>query len=108
MYHAGVPWPAHVFLFDDFSWTSTLVPGGAIGVVLKSKLPNNAAYADNDWFRRAERSKFNVILHCGRSRSHSREGNCGSHVYKPAIRWFLYVRIARSAAFRRWMCGGTN
>ena len=37
MYHAAVPWLAHVFLFNDFSWTNTFMPGGAIGVVLKSK-----------------------------------------------------------------------
>jgi len=31
-YHPSMACGAHVFWFSGFSWTSTLIPGGAIGV----------------------------------------------------------------------------
>ena len=86
MYHPSVPCPAHVFLLLDFSCTTTLVPGGAIGVALKLKLPSNAANADSEGFRQDERNKLMVILHCGISLSHSLDGNLGLQVYKPATK----------------------
>ena len=86
MYQPSVPCPAQVFLLVDFSWTTTCVPGGAIGVALKSKFPSSAAYADSDGFRRADRSRLIVILHFGSNLSHSLEGNLGSQVYKPAMK----------------------
>ena len=85
MYHASVTFPAHDNLLFAFSCTTTLVPGGAIGVALKLKLPNNSAYAEIDRLRLADLNKLMVIFHCGRSRSHSLEGNFGSQVYNPAI-----------------------
>ena len=69
-----------------FSCTTTLVPGGAIGIALKLKLPNNAAYSEIYGFRLVDLNTLMVILHCGRSRSRSLEGNFGSQVYNPAIR----------------------
>ena len=86
MYHASVPCPAHDNLLFSFSCTTALVPGGAIGVALKLKLPNNAAYAERVGLRLADLNKLMVILHCGRSRSHSLQGDFGSQVYNPAIR----------------------
>ena len=62
MYHPSVPCPANDLLLSVFSWTTTFVPGGAIGVVLKSKLPSSAAYADNDRLRRAGHNKLIIIL----------------------------------------------
>ena len=91
-----------------FSCTTTLVLGGAIGVALKLKFPNNSAYAERDGLRLYDLNKLMAILHCGRSRSHSLEGNFGSQVYNPAIIWFLYVRMARSVALRWCICGGTS
>ena len=100
MYHASVPCPTHDNLLFGFSCTTTLVPGGTIGVALKLKFPNNTAYAERDRLRLADLNKLIVILHCGRSRSHSLEGNFGSQVYNHAIRFFLYVQLARSATLR--------
>ena len=54
MYHASVPCPAHDNLLFGFSCTTTLVPGGDIGVALKLKLPNNYAYAERDRLRLAD------------------------------------------------------
>ena len=79
-----------------------------MGVELESKLSNNAAYTDNVGFRFTERTKSMVILHCGSSLSHSQDGNFGLQVYKPAIRWFLYLRMARLAAFLLCIYGGTS
>ena len=74
------------FSVVQFLCTTVLVPGGANGVVLKLKLPKNAAYADNEGFRLDDRNKFTVRLRWGRSRSHLLEGNFGSHVYNPVIK----------------------
>ena len=86
MYHASVPCPVHDNLLFAFSCITTLVPGGAIGIALKLKLTNNAAYAERYRLHLADLNKLMVILHCGRSRYHSLEGNFGSQVYNPAIR----------------------
>ena len=67
MYHVSVPWSMHDFLLSSFSCITTLGPGGAIGVLLKSKLPSNAAYADKDGLRRDDRKKMIVMLHWDRS-----------------------------------------
>ena len=86
MYHASVPCPAHDNLLFSFSCTTILVPGGAIDVSLKLKLPNNSAYAERDILRLSDLNKLVVILLCGRSQSHSLEVNFGFQVYNPAIR----------------------
>ena len=108
MYHASVLCLAHDNMLFGFSCTTTLVPGGAIGVALKSKFPNNAAYAERDGFRLDDLNKLMGIIHCGRSQSHSLGGDFGSQVYNPAIIWFLYACMARSAALRRLICGGIS
>ena len=64
----------------------TFVPGGAMGVRLKSKLPNKYAYAESFGLTRLFRSKFNVITAWGRRRSHSAMGNLGSMEARPAIK----------------------
>ena len=63
-----------------------LVPGGANGVALKSKLPNVAAYADKDGLRRDDRSKLRVMVACGINLSHSFAGKFVSHRHKPVIK----------------------
>ena len=62
-----------------------LVPGGAMGVLLKSKFPNSDAYADSDGLHLDDLNTFNVMLHWGRSRYYSLDGSCGSQVYNPAM-----------------------
>ena len=59
-------------------WTKTLVPGGARGVALKSKLPFIAAWAERLGFVREERSRLRVRTALGMIRSHSWEGKLGS------------------------------
>ena len=63
-----------------------VVPGGANGVALKSKLPNLAAYADKDGLRRDDRSKLRVIVAWGINLSHSLAGKFDSHRHKPVIK----------------------
>ena len=45
-----------------------------MGVALKSKLPNNTSYADNDWLLCADHNNLMVILNSGRSLFHSLTG----------------------------------
>jgi hypothetical protein len=54
------------------------------------------------------RRRFRVIVAWGTSLSHRCIGKLGSVVARPAMKWFLNVRMARSAAFARWTPGGTN
>ena len=84
------------------------MPGGARGVAWKLNTPKTASCADREGLRLEARREFNVREHCGRSLSHSCIGKLGSTVQSPAIRWFLYVLIARSAALRLWIWGGTR
>lgn len=43
-----------------------------------------------------------------KSSDHRFIGNCGLTEHSPAMKWFLNVRMARSAALRLCTCGGTN
>ena len=88
-------------------WTKTLVPGGARGVALKSKLPLMAAWAEMLGFVWEEQRRLIVMTDWGTRRYHSWEGKLGLQEASLAHRWFLKVGIARSAALRRWMYGGT-
>ena len=85
-----------------------MVPGGANGDLLKSKLPNKYAQADKFGLTLELRSKFRVNSAWVTNLSHSRNGKSGSQVAKPAKKRFLKVRIARSAALRLCWCGGTS
>ena len=84
------------------------MPGGGNGVALKLKLPKIAAYAERDGLRRDERRRLSVSMYCGRSLSQNEAGKRESQLHKPAMRWVLNVLTARSVAFRRCKCGGTN
>ena len=57
---------------------------------------------------RDARRRFSVRLAWGTSLSHRWSGKSLSHVANPAMKWFLNVLIARSAALLRWMYGGAN
>ena len=83
----------------------TFIPGGARGVLLKSKGPNKYACADNFGLTLAVRNKFKVSSDWTKSLSHSTIGKLQSQVAKPAIRWFLKVHIPRSDALRRCILG---
>ena len=51
---------------------------------------------------------FMVSSACGNSLSHKYKRNLGLTVHKPAMKWFLAVRIARSAVLRRWIPWGVS
>ena len=84
------------------------MPGGASGVALKSKFPKMAAWAEREGLRLEDLTRLRVRTAWGRSLSYSAIGNFGSHVDKPAIRWFLKVLIALSAELCLCRCGGTS
>ena len=75
---------------------------------MKSKLPKRQAWAESLGWRLEERRWFRVMSHWGRRRSHSLSGKFGSQEQRPAMKWFLKVWMARSAALRRWLWGGTR
>ena len=79
---------------------STRVPRGSKWVALKLNAPKIAAYADKDGLCRADLTRLRVSSACGISLSHSAMGKSGSHVYRPATKWFLKVLMALSAALR--------
>ena len=90
------------------SRTIARVPGVANGVLLKSKWPNKHVWADRCGWRRDEQRRLRGMLHCRIKRSHSLRGKDGSQVTIPAMECAFQVWMARSAALRRWMCGGTR
>ena len=59
------------------------MPGGARGVWLKLKFPKVATYDERLGWRRKDRNRFSVMLHCGNSLSHSWIGKFGSSVAIP-------------------------
>ena len=52
--------------------------------------------------------RFIVVVACYNSLPQSCNGKFGLTLHNHAIKWFLNVRIARSAAFLRCMFGVTN
>ena len=64
-------------------WTKNLVPGGAMGVSLKPKLPLMAVWAESIGFVQEERSRSRVSTAWGVRLSHSWEGNLGSQEVSP-------------------------
>ena len=51
---------------------------------------------------------LSVSCACGTNCVHSTSGKSSSQVHSPAMKWLLYVRMARSAALTRWLCGSTS
>ena len=93
---------------DHNSCSNTRVPGGPIGVRLKSNALLSCAYAESFGLMRDPCNKFRVVRASGKRQSHSRNGNSGSVLQRMAIKWFLKARIARSAALRRCIPAGVS
>ena len=72
-----------------------------MGVALKSYRPFICSHADSLGLIRDPRIKFSVSSACGNVLSHRCMGNWVSMDHHPAAKWFLAVRIARSAALVR-------
>ena len=83
-------------------------PAGPSGVASKLKGPKRSSQAESAGLQWLARSRFSVSSACGMSRSHLSAGNEGAVPARTARKWSLNVRIARSAALRRWTCGGTS
>ena len=98
MHQPSFPCGAQLSRVAGSSHVSALVPGGARGVSLKSKSPNESAWADFRGFILDVRSKFSVKVACSSNLCHWEMGKCGSALHSPVIKWFLNVRMARSAA----------
>jgi hypothetical protein len=86
----------------------TAVPGGAIGWASKSYAPLVPSHADILGCAGHGRSRLTVISACSKSSFHAHMGKLGSTPAIRAIKWFLNVRIARSALFLLCWCGGTR
>ena len=71
---------------EAVSWTKTLLPGGARGVVLKSKIPLMVAWAERLGFVREVQRRLRVITAWGMRRSHSWEEKLESQEVSPAQR----------------------
>jgi hypothetical protein len=84
------------------------MPGGAMGVLLKSYVPSNCAHADSLGFIRDPRSRLSVNSACGINLSHIGSGKFVGVLHSPEMRWFFAVWMALSAALLRWFRGGTN
>jgi hypothetical protein len=79
---------------------STLHPGGASGVLLWSNGPNTALYADLAGSVREALIKFSVISAWGEVYPIIIWEKSSSAEHNPAMKWFLNVQMACSAAFR--------
>ena len=100
----GCPGAAKSGGFKDEDFFS----GVARGVRLKSKAPLNWASVDRRGLMRDCWSRFNVSVACRMSLSQRFSRKEGSQLMMPAIRWSLYVEMARSVALVRCRCGGTS
>ena len=85
----------------------TFTPGGASGVLLKSKAPIKEWQADSCGCALDAHNRLMVVVACSMRSSHRCIGKSGCVEHKPAMKWFLKARVARSAAFRLWLQGGT-
>ena len=90
-----------------FSWTMTLVPGGAKDVLLESNFPSVIACAEIFWLRLEGLSMFNVICVWSRSLFHRCIVNSLSVPLIPEKK-LVYVLISLSAAFLLCISGGAN
>ena len=70
MKYPFTPWSAHVPLSCALSCATMRHPGGANGVLLKSKLPHNSLYADFAGLIRDGLSMFSVNTATGSTLSH--------------------------------------
>ena len=108
MYNPGTPCIPQVLRRWGFSCTITFIPGGASGVLLNSKCPSSAVYADIIGFFQQDLIIFSSIVACGVSQNHRCIGKWVSTLERPSMKWYFHFLMPRSAALTRWMCGGTN
>ena len=88
-------------LLSSFSWTCTLHPIEARGILLKLNSPHKYAEAEILGFALACRSRFNVILACGSRQSQSASGKSSSVPANMLRKCAWKFLIATSAALCR-------
>ena len=98
MKYPFTPLSAHVPLSSALSCATMRYPGGANGVLLKSKLLQSSSYADFAGLIQDGLSMFSVSTATGNTLSHWFFGNVGSHLYNTDMKWFFNVCIPLSAA----------
>ena len=86
MHQPLIEWIYNEVRLEDALWIKNLVPGGARGVALKSKLTFMAAWAEKLGFVREERSILRVMTSWGMRRYHSWDGKLGSQETSPEQR----------------------
>ena len=86
MYQPSTSWVENEGRLEAASWIKTLVPGGARGVALKSKLPFMAVWAEMIGLVQEERKRLRVRNAWVMRRPHSWDGNLGSQEASPAHR----------------------
>ena len=101
-YQVSVPLLFQVALCNGVSYAIARQPGGASGVLLKSKVPNNCAYAESFGFNFDGRRRFRVMVAGSTNLSHRCRGKVGGSVARPERKWDLKVPIAFSAGFDLW------
>ena len=108
MVHPFFPWNVQEARLLGLEWKIICVPGGVMGHLLKSKLPKRNAWEDNIGLIWELWRRLRMMNACGISLFHLLSGIFILQDDNPARKWFLKVWIARSAAFWRWMWGGTS
>ena len=108
MYHPGNPCILQVLHCWGFSCTITFIPGGASGVLLKSKCPSFYVYADMVGFFWHGLRISNIIVACGISQHHRFIGKWVYLLNKPVMKWSFHVLMSHSAVLTRWICVGNN
>ena len=86
MYQPSTVWVDNEGRLEAILWIKTLVPGGARGMALKSKLSFMAAWAEMIRFVREARSRLRLRTAWGMRRSHSWDGKLGSQEASTAQR----------------------
>ena len=108
MLNLGTPWNTHDLHFPGFLRTIILHPGGTIGVILKSNVPQIMLYVDSMGLIIFGCGIFKVISAWYSSQSHKCIGNPSSTLLSLVKKWFFQVPIAYSSAFRWCVCAGTS
>lgn len=85
MYQASMARGPHDVLVSGGLKMVARVPGGAQGTRLKSCVPSSTWYEESWGCTREVRSIFRESWACDIMRSQRMEGNCPSHVPRPAI-----------------------
>jgi hypothetical protein len=70
VYQPSVPWVSHNLRCMGFSCRLILVPGGAISVLLKSKVPSNIVYTNTLRLLHDRHRRLSVRVACVMSQSH--------------------------------------